>query len=67
MSGGNAGIGKALAIELAKRDARIIIASRNLAKSNQARLEIIKHSGNQNVNEIVFNRTEQINYIAIGF
>ena len=49
LTGGNTGIGKAAALEFAKLGARVVIASRNLKKSEIARDEIIKGSGNNNV------------------
>ena len=41
ISGGNAGLGKETAIDLAKRGAKIIIASRNREKAKQTINEII--------------------------
>jgi len=49
LTGGNTGIGKSAALEFAKLGARVVIASRNLKKSEIARDEIIKGSGNNNV------------------
>ncbi|XP_002127240.2 dehydrogenase/reductase SDR family member 13-like [Ciona intestinalis] len=49
ITGGNSGIGKATAIEFAKRDARVIIACRNKAKAEAAVFDIRKESGNHEV------------------
>ena len=48
-SGGNTGIGKTTALELAKKGARVIIASRNILKSEKACQDIIQQSKNLNV------------------
>ncbi|CAG5055302.1 unnamed protein product [Parnassius apollo] len=49
VTGGNSGIGLETARDLAKRGARVIIASRNTAKSEQAVTDIIATTGNKNV------------------
>ncbi|CAK8680808.1 unnamed protein product [Clavelina lepadiformis] len=49
ITGGNCGMGRLLAMDLAKRGARVVIASRNLEKSNKVKDEIIKESGNHEV------------------
>ena len=49
ITGGNTGIGKEIALDLAKRGGRVIIACRNLPKGIAARKEIIETSRNENV------------------
>ncbi|VDI76098.1 Hypothetical predicted protein [Mytilus galloprovincialis] len=49
ITGGNIGIGKATAIDLANRGARMIIASRNKEKAIQTIKEINDKTGNDNV------------------
>lgn len=49
ITGGSSGIGLETAIELAKRGARVVLASRNETKLKNAREEIIHRSGNSNV------------------
>lgn len=49
ITGGNTGIGKATAIDLARRGARIILACRSKERSESAVYDIRKESGNQQV------------------
>lgn len=49
ITGGNSGIGKATAMEMARRKARVIIASRNSAVGIKAVKEIVSETGNKDV------------------
>lgn len=49
ITGCNTGIGKETALDIAKRGARVYMACRSYSKSEEARKEIIKLSGNENV------------------
>ncbi|CAL1538790.1 unnamed protein product [Lymnaea stagnalis] len=49
ITGANVGIGYYTALDLARRNARVILACRNKEKAEQARDEIISKTGNKNV------------------
>ena len=49
ITGGNTGIGKETAIDLAKRNARVIVACRSQEKGKKAEVDIRKESGSSNV------------------
>ena len=49
ITGGNTGIGKETAVDLASRGAKVIIGCRNLQKGKEALNEIKERSGNSNV------------------
>lgn len=49
VTGGNTGIGKETALDLASRGARVIIACRDLVKAENAAKEIRKMTGNESV------------------
>ncbi|XP_036343888.1 retinol dehydrogenase 12-like [Rhagoletis pomonella] len=53
VTGCNTGIGKATALELARRGGRIYMACRDAVRCEAARLEIVERTGNQHV----YNRT----------
>ena len=62
ITGSNTGIGKATAIDLAKRNARIILACRNVEKGEKAVLDIQRESGNDNV---VFRQLDLASFASI--
>ncbi|XP_030282780.1 retinol dehydrogenase 12-like [Sparus aurata] len=49
ITGGNTGIGKETAVDLANRGARVILACRDMDRANRAAEEVRKRSGNGNV------------------
>ena len=49
ITGGNTGIGKETAIDLAKRNARVIVACRNQERGKKAEVDIRRESGSSNV------------------
>ncbi|XP_070827875.1 retinol dehydrogenase 12-like [Chaetodon trifascialis] len=49
ITGGNTGIGKETAVDLAKRGARVILACRDLDRANKAAEDVRKRSGNGNI------------------
>ena len=49
ITGGNTGIGKETAIDLAKRNARVILACRSQEKGKKAEMDVRRESGSSNV------------------
>jgi len=49
VTGSNTGIGKETVLELAKRGATVYMACRDKKRTEEARLEIIRESNNQNI------------------
>ncbi|XP_042895902.1 retinol dehydrogenase 11-like [Parasteatoda tepidariorum] len=49
ITGASAGVGKAAAFDLARRNARVLLACRNIEKANKVAEEIKKTTGNQNI------------------
>lgn len=69
ITGGNTGIGKETALELAKLGAKVVIASRNPGKSKDAVEDIKKASGNKEVEcmELDLSDLESIKRLAENF
>ncbi|HYK74376.1 MAG TPA: SDR family oxidoreductase [Pseudoneobacillus sp.] len=59
ITGGNSGIGKATALELAKMGATVVILCRSKERGNEAVKDIIEASGNQNVHLIIADLSSQ--------
>lgn len=59
ITGGNAGIGKATAVALAKKGAGIVITSRSEIKAKEAVAEIKKSSGNDKVDYVLVDLSSQ--------
>ena len=53
VTGGNSGIGKATAVELARQGATVVLGCRNPQKAEQAVQEICQQSGNTNVDYLL--------------
>ena len=49
ITGSNTGIGKETAVDLAKRNARVILACRSVQKGEEAAVEVRKRSGSDNI------------------
>ncbi len=49
ITGGNAGIGLETAVGLARKGARVVITSRDTARGDAARAEIVRRTGNESV------------------
>ena len=76
ITGANTGLGKETAIHLAKRNAKVIIACRNVERGEEAEKDIRRLSGNENVHFrlldlllllllLLFNGHERITTIVI--
>jgi NAD(P)-dependent dehydrogenase (short-subunit alcohol dehydrogenase family) len=59
ITGASSGIGKFTAMELAKREARVIMLCRNLQRAEEAREDIFRQSGNQNVHIMLCDLSSQ--------
>ncbi|NHM30231.1 SDR family oxidoreductase [Neobacillus terrae] len=59
ITGGNSGIGKATALELAKMGATVVILCRSNEKGQEARQDIIAQSGNHNVHLLIADLSSQ--------
>ena len=59
ITGGNSGIGKATALELAKMGATVVILCRSKEKGQDAVKEIIEQSGNQDIHLLIADLSNQ--------
>lgn len=59
VTGANAGIGKETAMELARRQATVVLVARNREKGESARTEIITASGNKDVHLLLADLSSQ--------
>ena len=59
ITGGNSGIGKATAIELAKMGATVVLLCRSEERGQTALREIVSRTGNQNVGLIIADLASQ--------
>ncbi|XP_039638205.1 dehydrogenase/reductase SDR family member 13-like isoform X3 [Perca fluviatilis] len=62
VTGSNTGIGKAVALDLAKRGARVILACRNKDKAEAAAFDIRRESGN---NQVVFMQLDLASFKSV--
>ncbi|XP_016957941.1 retinol dehydrogenase 13 [Drosophila biarmipes] len=69
VTGANAGIGKETVRELAKRGGTVYMACRDLKRCEEARLEIVKETNNQNVfsRELDLNSLDSVRKFVAGF
>ncbi|KAH8396957.1 hypothetical protein KR215_006814 [Drosophila sulfurigaster] len=69
VTGSNTGIGKETVLELARRGATVYMACRDKKKTEQARLEIIRETNNQNVffRELDLSSLESVRNFVTGF
>src|SRR5450755_1730720 len=59
ITGANSGVGKATALGLAKRDATVVLVSRDRARGEQAQSDIKAQSGNQAIDLLIADLSSQ--------